>query len=85
VRKNLYSNLIPYNNAKRFEELCVKHTTDLGKATASGLYSFYCETRSEFSAQELNLGSLDENQESQPPDQQGLEARSCVFLDLSGQ
>ena len=33
----------------------------------------------------MNLGSLDENQESQPPDQQGLEARSYFSLDLCPQ
>ena len=77
--KNSYLNLKLCNNAKQSEELYVKHTIGLGKAAVSGLYSFYCEARSEFSAQELNLGSLDENQESQPPDQQGLEARSCFF------
>ena len=37
----------------------------------------------EFSTQELNLGSLDENQESQPPDQQGLEAKSYFPLTLA--
>jgi len=35
-----------------------------------------------FSAQELNLGSLDENQESQPLVHQGLETRSKVTLAL---
>ena len=33
----------------------------------------------------MNLGILGEHQESQPPDQQGLEARSYFSLDLCSQ
>ena len=41
------------------------------------------EKRSSFPAQELNLGRLNENQESYLPEHQGPEARSKVTLVLS--
>ena len=43
------------------------------------------ETRSLFPTQELNLGSLDENQESWSANQQGREVRSQFSLDLCAQ
>ena len=41
------------------------------------------EGRSQFPSQELNLGNLDESQESQPSDHQEIEARSKVALALT--
>ena len=52
--------------------------TDFRETAVSSL-----EKRFQFPAQELNLGSLDENQESQLPVHQWLEARSKIPLALA--
>ena len=46
----------------------------------TALSKWWLEGRSTFSAQELDLGSLDENQQSQPLIHQGLEARNKIPL-----
>ena len=46
----------------------------------TALSKWWLEGRSTFSAQELDLGSLDENQQSQPLIHQALEARNKIPL-----
>ena len=67
-------------SAKRGKHLSINPSGVDLRERETALSKRWLEAKSTFSAQELDLGSLDENQQSQPLIHQGLEARNKIPL-----